>query len=172
MSQRIRIGDVLAIPLDNGRFAFCRVLKDASIGIYDYSVHSQDMIPSSTIRYLFVVGVYRHVLTSGEWPLVLRQPFQHEEDAWPPPQVVHDVISGGVSIYHKGVMRPASTQECEGLEPAAIWDREQILSRLTSLGLARKMGPSLRQHKPTSEGSEREGSLRQNKGARPNKRRH
>jgi hypothetical protein len=134
MTQRIKVGDVLAIPLPDGRFAFCRVLKDAAIGVYDDLAATKDAPPPLDTNYSFVVGVYRDVLTSGEWPRVLREPFAHEEDAWPPPFVVRDVISGDVSIYHKGIMRPASAEECQGLEPAAVWEKEHILDRITRPG--------------------------------------
>jgi hypothetical protein len=135
MAKRVKTGDVVAIPLDDGRFAFARVLKDAAIGVYEYTANSQDVPPPIDTPYAFVVGVYRDVLTSGQWPVVLRQPFPNEEDAWPPPNVVRDVISGKVSIYYKGVMRPASSEEAEGLEPAAVWDKEHILERIGHLGL-------------------------------------
>ena len=134
MKKRVQVGDVLAIPLDDGRFAFCRVLKDASIGVYDYVVATPETLPPLDMSYAFVVGVYTDVLTSGEWPRVLRKPIPNEESAWPPPYVVRDVISGKVSIYHQGVMRPASSEECQGLEPAAIWDKEHILERIKRLG--------------------------------------
>ncbi|MDQ0975879.1 hypothetical protein QFZ31_005757 [Neobacillus niacini] len=32
--KRIKIGDVYAIPLPNGKYAFGRIFKDAGIGIY------------------------------------------------------------------------------------------------------------------------------------------
>lgn len=43
---------------------------------------------------------------------------------------VIDQLSGGYSIYHKGEMREASMQECEGLEIAAVWGAEHIKDRI------------------------------------------
>jgi len=34
--KKIRLGDVYAIPLPNGKFAFGRIFKDACLGIYKY----------------------------------------------------------------------------------------------------------------------------------------
>ena len=133
--KKPRPGDVVAIPLDGSRYAFGRVLKDASIGVYRYVGKSPDDLPPPDVDYLFVVGAYRDLLTSGEWPAVARRSFQSEEDAWPPPYVVRDPISGKCSIYHKAEMRPASPAECEGLEPAAVWDKKHILDRITQSGL-------------------------------------
>ena len=109
--QNPQPGDVIAIPLDGGRYAFGRVLKDASIGVYRYLAKSPDDLPPPHPDYLFVVEAYRHLLTSGEWPVVARRPLQSGEDAWPPPYVVRDPISGKCSIYHKGEMHPASPAE-------------------------------------------------------------
>ena len=103
--KRIKTGDVLAIPLADGRFAFCRVLEDASIGVYRYIADSLDAPPPVDTDYLFAVGVYRDVLTSGQWPFVARVPFKNKEEAWPPPYVVRDPITGKESIYHKGKVR-------------------------------------------------------------------
>src|SRR5262245_51651565 len=130
MAKRIRVGDIVAIPLTAGRFAFGRVLKDASIAVYRYVSDAESSVPPLTTPYAFVVGVYQDVLCSGSWPLAERVPFENEDDAWPPPHAVHDVISGRFSIYYKGQMRPASPEEAEGLEPAAVWDKHHILQRI------------------------------------------
>jgi hypothetical protein len=135
VAKRIRVGDVLAIPLNKGRFAFCRVLKDACIGVYRHVAARKEAPPPPDTEYLFVVGVYRDVLTSGQWPLVARVPFESEEEAWPPPHVVRDPIDGKCSIYHHGQMRPAAPTECDGLEEAAVWEKEEILDRIREAAL-------------------------------------
>jgi Immunity protein 26 len=130
MAKQVRVGNIHAIPLPDGRFAFCRVLKDASIGVYGAIADSKDVPPHPETQYLFAVPAFRDVLRSGEWPLIARVPFEKDDDAWPPPMMVRDIISGRYSIYHKGKMRPASAKECKGLERAAIWRKEQILDRI------------------------------------------
>jgi hypothetical protein len=57
-------------------------------------------------------------------------PSQSPEDDWPPPSCVRDPISGAMQIYHHGHMRPATPAECEGLEPAAVWDFHHLVDRL------------------------------------------
>jgi hypothetical protein len=136
MPSRVRLGDVLAIPLSEGVYAFCRVLKDASVGVYRFLASSPKNLPSPETGYLFVVGVYRDVLTSGGWPVVARRPFVDEDAAWPPPHVVQDPLSGRFSIYHRGTFRPATPEEDAGqLEPAAVWDKEHIVARIAQAGL-------------------------------------
>lgn len=133
--KKPKLGDVIAIPLADGRYAFGRILKDASVGFYRYIANNPNDLPHPDVDYMFVVGVYRDLLTSQKWPVVAKRPFDSEEDAWPPPNVVRDMISGEVRIYHKGAMRPASSTECEGLETAAVWDRQEILERIADSGL-------------------------------------
>ena len=132
MSQRVAIGDVLAIPLPNGGFAYCRIHKDASIGVYDHVSEIAHNLPPDECRYNFVVPVYRDLLTSGAWPKVGHKPFANEEDAWPPPYIVRDAISGKVSIYHRGSMRPALSTDSIDMEEAAIWDQYDVVARIAS----------------------------------------
>lgn len=41
-----------------------------------------------------------------------------------------DVISKVLSLYQDGIERPATREECEGLERAAVWSAEHIENRL------------------------------------------
>jgi len=127
--KRIKLGDVYAIPLPDGRFAFGRRFKDASIAIYRYIGKSVEDIPQDE-DYQFIVGVYDDVLKSGQWTVVINRPFEDEDEAWPPPACVIDKLSGGYSIYHKGEMKRASKQDCDGLEVAAVWEAEHIIDRI------------------------------------------
>ncbi|MDQ0171354.1 Imm26 family immunity protein [Paenibacillus tundrae] len=127
--RRIKLGDVYAINLPNGKVAFGRSFKDACIAIYSYIGSSHDDTPQEE-DYQFVVGVYDDVLKSGQWPVVDHRPFANEEEAWPPPMCVIDQLSGEYSLYHKGEMRHSSWQECEGLEIAAVWEAYHIVDRI------------------------------------------
>lgn len=127
--RRLKLGDVYAIPLPNGKYAFGRTFNDASIAIYKHIGDTVEEIPDAE-EYQFTVGVYDYVLKSGEWTLVDNRPFENEEETWPPPCCVIDQISGKYSIYHKGEMRKASKSECEGLEQAAVWEAEHIIDRI------------------------------------------
>lgn len=82
--------------------------------------------------------MYDDVLWSAAVPVVGHDPSRVADDDWPPPYCVRDVISGSVKIYHHGMMRPATLDECEGLEPAAVWDLHPVVDRLMGL----RQGPS------------------------------
>jgi len=129
-SQRPKPGDVIQIPLPNGRFAYGRLYKDASIAIYGEMSDRPLSPPIGSRQYAFVVGIYREVLTSGDWPRIGHDPFQGTEDMYPPPMSIKDPITGAYSIYHKGHVIPASDTECIHLEPAAAWNAHHVIERI------------------------------------------
>ena len=134
--NRPKVGDVIQITLPNGRHAYGRVLKDASVGFYRGTTAEPRHPPIGSRDYQFVVGVYDDVVKSKKCPVVGHDPSQAIDDEWPPPYCVRDPITGRVQLYHKGVMRPATNDECRGREPAAAWDYHHLVDRLMALAKA------------------------------------
>ena len=127
--KRIKLGDIYAIPLTDGKYAFGRVFKETSIAIYKYIGDSEFDTPNSE-EYLFTVGVYKDVLQDGIWKVIENRPFNNEEEAWPPLECVIDKLNGSYSIYHKGEFIPSTKEKCEGLEEVAAWDSHHIIDRI------------------------------------------
>lgn len=127
--KRKKIGDVYAIPLPNGKYAFGRIFKDAGIGIYKHIGDTIGDIPIAG-EYQFIVGVYDYVLKSGDWTVVENRPFKNDDEAFPPPSCIIDSLSGEYSFYHKGQIRSATKSECEGLEITAVWADNHIIDRI------------------------------------------
>lgn len=127
--KRIKVGNIYAIPLPNGKYAFGRKIMDAGIAIYKYIANEITDLPK-TEDYQFIVGVYDYVLKSGEWAVVDYRPFEKDEEIWAPPRCIIDIISGEYSIYYKGEIRNATKEECEGLEEASVWGAEHIIDRI------------------------------------------
>lgn len=127
--KRLKIGDVYAIPLPNGKYAFGRTFKDAAIAIYKHIGSTIEDLPK-TEDYQFIVGIYEDVLKSEQWPIVDSRPFKTEDEQWPPPSCIIDKISGEYSIYYKGEIKASNKSECEGLEEAAVWDAQHIIDRI------------------------------------------
>jgi hypothetical protein len=128
--RRPKLGDVVQVALPSGRFAYGRVLQDASVAFYDETTTEPCQPPIGSRSYQFVVGVYEDVLRSDRCPIVGRDPSANPEEDWPPPYKITDPISGSVKIYHKGTIRPMTEYEHRSLEPAAVWDYTQIVERL------------------------------------------
>jgi hypothetical protein len=112
-------GDVIQVMLPTGRYAYGRVLRDASVAFYRGTTAEPGLPPIGSRDYQFVVGVYDDVPGSEGAPVVGHDSAQGPEDDWPPPNSVRDPISGAMRIYHHGHLRPATPEEAEGLEPAA-----------------------------------------------------
>lgn len=126
----MKVGDVFEIPLPDGRFAYGRIYRDASIGIYR-EVSEKPKSPRIGSRdFLFTVGMYSDVPSINNWPKVGKDPFPTTESEWPPPMFVRDVISGSYQIYHKGTFRDADPGEASDLEEAAVWDSDHIIDRI------------------------------------------
>lgn len=130
-----QVGDVVQIALPSGKYAYGRVLRDASVAFYRATTEQPERPPIGSRDYQFVVGVYDDVLKSEKVPVIGHDPSQGSEDEWPPPYCVRDAITRQVKLYHKGAMRPATEEECRGLEPAAVWDLSHLIERLG--GMAR-----------------------------------
>ena len=126
----MKVGDVFQIPLPDGRFAYGRIYRDASVGIYRKVSEKPNNPPLGSRDFLFIVGMYRDVPYSNNWPNVGKDPFPTIESEWPPPMFVKDVISGSYQIYHRGTFRDADRSEVSDLEEAAVWDSDHIIDRI------------------------------------------
>ena len=124
-----RVGDIFEVPLPNGRFAYGKVFRDASVGIYE-TVFDAPTRPPIKSAFLFVVGLYEYILVDGVWLIIGHESFESTDAEWPPPCFIKDAISGEYSRYHKGVIIQSSETECRGLEQAAVWDTDGIIRRI------------------------------------------
>ncbi|GMO57643.1 MAG: hypothetical protein Ta2G_17450 [Termitinemataceae bacterium] len=127
--RRLKLGDIYAIPLPDGAFAFGRLYEEYALAIYKERTKDINILPKS-LEYDFFVGVYSDLLKDGEWVVVGNIPFANDEDAWTPPTFIKDPINGKFSLYHHGKITPATREECEGLEVASAWDRHHVIDRL------------------------------------------
>lgn len=131
---RIKIGDIVQIPLSDGRFVAGRIYKEASIGIYkrvfDRHVSMSDIEHLPTA---FVIACFDTAIKDGTWLIIGNMPFAASEDSWAPPRYIQDIINPDrYRIYHKGKMHKASKDETNGLEKAQIYKPEQLIERILS----------------------------------------
>lgn len=129
--QKWRAGDVVSITLDDGRFAFGRVLNLPLMAFYDYVAIEvppiQEIIAKEVI---FRVWVMKYAVTSGAWPIIGFAPLTPELETTPV-FFKQNRITGALQLYFgAGQERPASPQEVQGLERAAVWEPEHIVDRL------------------------------------------
>lgn len=128
-----KVGDVIQFTLPSGCYAYGRVLNDASVAFYKETTTEPGLPPTGSRDYQFVVGVYADELNSEEVSVVGHDPSQGPEDDWPLPYRVRDPILGAMKIYHHGLMRNSTPEECAELEPAAVWDYSHLIDRLMGI---------------------------------------
>jgi hypothetical protein len=129
---RRRSGDVVAIPLNDGTFGFGRVLREPLVAFYD--LRSEQILPIDAVicaPVAFVIWVMNRAITHGTWPVIGHAPLSPDlcaERAF----FKKDAISGALTIYRDATSDeiPATREECEDLECAAVWEPHHVVDRL------------------------------------------
>jgi hypothetical protein len=132
---RRKPGDIVRIELGEGRHAYAQV-ADAPLMIF-FDGTFEEEVPVEQISKLpvaFRFWVYNHAITRGTWPVIGSQPLA-PANAEEPFFYKQDVISGRLALYHStfaatNYERPASLEECQHLECAAVWEPEHAVDRL------------------------------------------
>lgn len=129
---RHRLGDLVAIPLQDGRFAFGRLYNDATIAILDHvSCDAPSVAELAEAQTLFFAGVFDTAIKDGSWKIIGNIPFESEDGAWPPPRAIQDVLDPSkFRIYHRGQMSAVSREDARGLEEALMYKPEQLVARI------------------------------------------
>lgn len=130
---RAKIGDVVAIPLREGRgFVFGRVLRDASLQVFDIVRPEARPVPDlSAAKTLLSVGVFDTSIRDGSWPVVGRLPFAQPDEEWSTPKRLKDLLNpANHRIYFRGEIRPATAKEVARLEQAKMYKPQQLTERL------------------------------------------
>jgi len=124
------VGAILEIPLPTGGKGYARVLKKPLLAFY--AVKSEGKLtPDEVVRQplAFKVWVMNSALMSGAWTVIGQAPLQAEllDEPW---FFKQDAISKALTLCRDGVERPATKDECKGLERAAVWSACHVESRL------------------------------------------
>jgi hypothetical protein len=129
---RERPGDVVSIPLGDGTFGYGRVLPKGLTAFYD--LRSEGILPLERIlsaSVAFITSVMEYAVTRGIWPVIGNAPLP--KDLLEEPLFFKkDPITGALRIYRDSTQEefPATREQCEKLECAAVWDPEHIVDRL------------------------------------------
>lgn len=131
---KVRIGDVVSVPLPVGGFAYLWVLRDSTFAVFQ--LHSTTPLAMSEIA-AASVAFYKsgtdEAIKSGEWPIVGHHPFESEEQQWGPPFATCYVpddnswTMGRPRISHKGSSRDATLDEVAGLEVLSVSHRPDLI---------------------------------------------
>jgi hypothetical protein len=129
--QRRRVGEFLRIDLGDEYHTYARVIEDASYIIYDARTREELPVAEiATLPHLFQIAVMKHAVTRGRWRIIGQVPLTAIE-AEPLAKFIQDPIRPEqFQIYEHGEIRPATRDECTGLERAAVWEPEGVEERI------------------------------------------
>jgi len=124
------IGDIVKIELGDGTHTYARVLPEAGFAIYDARTTEELPIMDTVERpILFYVAVMNRAVKEKRWPVVGHRTL--EEGLRSPPRFIQDALNKKrFEIYEQGRIRPATRQECLGLEREAVWAPEHVEERI------------------------------------------
>src|SRR5437016_334016 len=129
--QKRTVGDIVRISLGDGSLTYARVLDDALFAFYNCRVAKElpiERIIASAI--LFIIPVMDNAVKQGRWVVVGHAPLDNSLQN-PPPRFIQDTLrEDRFSIYEKGKIRPATKEECRGLECEAVWEATHAEDRL------------------------------------------
>lgn len=124
-------GNIGALPLPDGRYAFGRVLEQSNVEFYTQIGTSETDLPEKW-EVWFTVCAYAGFFK--QMKLVGKRPFISEDERYAPAKYVYDVIGKSYSLYIRGEMIPSDYERCKGLDRASVWDYEHIIDRIMGTG--------------------------------------
>ena len=150
-------GRVVCIDLGDGRCAYGRQLWSVNAEFYDYVGaigESVDLLTLVEKPVAFTIWVSNRCFKrGGRWDLLDTVPLLEHERQRPDVKFRQDVRGGALSIVSRACPpsvqfsnRPATVEECTGIEREAVWDPEHVEDRLRDHfdGLPNKWVESLR----------------------------
>lgn len=132
--QQRTVGAVIAVPLPNGYRAYGRILKNAAFAFYDIISPDENVAVERILhaKVLFIVAVYDSVMHRGRWLKIHKASLEPELENLPKKYIEDIMAPGHYFLYdaNTGEITPASKQECQGLEQAAVWQGGQVEEQL------------------------------------------
>jgi len=130
-------GQIVRIDLGDGLHGYGLVLREPLIAFFDKPCAAGEACPDeiANLPVAFTLMVMNDAVTKGRWPVAGRTAIPPGLEA-PPRFCLQDSVTGKLSIYHEvpelapHYERPARTDECRGLEAAAVWEPEHVEDRL------------------------------------------
>jgi hypothetical protein len=129
--QRRTLGAIVQIPIGDGRNCYAQTLEEPEFAFFDLCARgTPDLNAIPLRRVLFRVWVMNHAVTSGRW-LKLGVAAISEDLTRPVSRFIQDALNPSqFEIVLGGERRPATPEECVGIERAAVWEPEHVEDRL------------------------------------------
>ncbi len=131
--QKQTIGAIYELRVDN-YFFYTQFLGNACYAFFEY--HSTAPIENISVlaksEVLFIIAIYRDIITKGEWPrvgkLLIRESLQILPD-----QFIEDTVTPGRFLLYNantGDISESTREKCMGLERCEVYDSIHVIERL------------------------------------------
>lgn len=149
--QRATPGSIVLINA-GGYYYYAQILTMYECAFFDVQLKEplEDLSILSHCPVLFIICLYRDVISSGCWPKVGKLPIREGFLPLPMQYIHHDYSEVEWELYdpNTGAIRPSTREECLGLECCAVWDRRHVEDRLSDhyAGVSCKWTDNMREH--------------------------
>ena len=129
--QQYKVGQIVAIPLPDHKFAYAKVFNNFDLGVYDFL--SDEIEPLERViknKFLYFNAVTDRAIKGGTFLVIGEEPFPDEELGWAPP-MASGVFPGDpdvrtLHIDHKGTSRWVTPQEAAGMDIRDFSQRPEL----------------------------------------------
>ena len=131
--QKETIGSIVELILENGKYAYAQLLENGT-AFFDYLAPTslKDFSVLEGRGILFIVAIYKDVITHGHWLKVGKLPIRKELEILPLKFIQDAIHPDQFELYdpNSGKTTSVSKEECRGLERASVWDQHHIEDRI------------------------------------------
>ena len=125
----VKPGNVYSIPLEDGRYGYAQALESPEFAFFDVATEIE-LTAEEAITHPLMFRIWVHKSSLKKWNKLGKAPI-NESLSKQVPRFKKDALNGKLSIYINEQETPASLEEVQGLECAAVWEGSHILSRIS-----------------------------------------
>ncbi|WP_073288628.1 Imm26 family immunity protein [Hymenobacter psychrotolerans] len=133
-SPQISVGAVIEIDLRNGYYAYGKILAGADYGIYDSYTTQRIQSVKEVIGkpFIFIVAVNNYAINGRRWLKIGKDTSTATEQNHPLKFIQDPLKLERFELYDPvmGTIKPASKQDCAGLERCSVWAPEHVEERI------------------------------------------
>jgi len=133
--QKITEGSIVEISINNEYYVYAQILNKG-LGYAFFDFRSKEKLKNLEIltgcSVLFIVSIYAHVITQGEWLKIGKLPIRKDLETLPFKFIQDRHNSKYLRLYNPntGEISKASKMDCVNLERAAVWDSNHVEDRI------------------------------------------
>lgn len=125
----VKPGNVYAIPLEDGRYSYAQALESPEFAFFDVAT-DKELTAEEAISHPIMFRIWVHKSSLKTWRKIGKAPIS-ESLSNQVPRFKQNSLNGKLSIYINEQETPATLEEVQGLECAAVWEGSHILCRIS-----------------------------------------